>query len=161
MVNIGCGGIILKENSVFADKIFEEAKILNRYEKANRLTTQSLAIQHKKYDLLRTMLLLNSIKIKENCLNSYYEVVYFYDFNDPGFEKKAKQDVFSKLLEQLKETKGEEILLIPIAGDNEITAVNILLEKYNIKQDELPVILINREIKISEIQTIDELLEYF
>lgn len=150
----------VQENIAFADRIFNEAEILNRYQKASRLT-ESLNIQHKKYDLLRTMLLLNSIKIKEKCKNSYFEVVYFYDFNDPSFDTKAKQGVFSKLLNELKETKGNEILLIPIAGDNEITAVNLILEEYNISESELPVILINRKTKITEIQTIEELLKYF
>jgi len=157
--NFDCDKAV-KENINFADKIFEEAKILNRYEKASRLT-ESLSIQHKKYDLLRTMLFLNSIKIKEKCKNYYFEVVYFYDLNDPSFDTKAKQNVYSKLLIELKEEKGSEILLIPIAGDNDITAVNIILKEYNILEEELPVILINRKTKITEIQTIDELLKYF
>jgi len=150
----------IQENIDFADKIFEEAKLLNRQEKASRLT-DSLAVEHKKYDLLRTMLLLNSIKIKEKCKNSYFEVVYFYDLNDPSFDTKAKQGVFSRLLTELKEAKGKDILLIPIAGDNDISAVKILLEKYKISEEELPVILIDRKTKITDIQTIEELLEYF
>ena len=151
----------VRENIDFADKIFEEAKILERYEKANRLTDKNLAIQHKKYDLLRIMLFLNSIKIKEKCSNSYYEVVYFYDLNDPNYDIKAKQNVFSKLLSELKEIKGKEILLIPIAGDNEISAVRIILEKYEISEKELPIILIDRKIKITQVQTLEELIKYF
>ncbi|MEK6872619.1 MAG: hypothetical protein AABW90_01240 [Nanoarchaeota archaeon] len=158
--NFNCDKAV-KENIEFADKIFEEAKILYRYKKANRLTEKNLAIQHKKYDLLRTMLLINSIKIKEKCSNSYYEVVYFYVLNDASYDIKAKQNVFSKLLNELKKIKGKEILLIPIAGDNEISAVKIILEKYNINENELPIILIDRKTKITEIQTIDELLRYF
>ncbi len=148
----------VSENIKFADKIFEEAKILDKYESASRLTN-ALRIQHKRYDLLRTNLLLNSIKIKEKCANGYYEVAYFYQYNEPSFEIKAKQDTFSKLLTQMKEEKGYEILLIPIAGDNEISAVNLLLDEYNIEK--LPTIMINREHKITEIQTADELSKYF
>jgi len=158
--NFNCDKAV-EENIAFADKIYEEAKQLERYEKANKLTQENLVIQHKKYDLLRTTLFLNSIKIKNKCNNQYFEVVYFYDFNEPTYQLKAKQGVFSRLLEQLKEEKGGEILLIPIAGDTDITAITILLEKYNIKEDELPVILINRKTKITEIQTIEDLLKYF
>ena len=150
--------IAVKENLNFANKIFEEAKILDRYESASRLTDK-LKIHHKRYDLLRTNLLLNSIKIKEKCTNGYYEVVYFYQYNDASFETKAKQAVFSKLLVQLKEEKGYDILLIPIAGDNDISAVNLLLDQYDIKQ--LPTILIDRKDKITEIQTAEELSKYF
>jgi len=148
----------VEENINFANKIFEEAAILDKYERASRLTS-NLRIQHKKYDLLRTNLLLNSIKIKEKCENDYKEVTYFYKYNEPSFETKAKQDIFSKLLIQLKEEKGYEILLIPIAGDNEISAVNLLLDEYNI--EELPTILINRRDKITNIQTSSELSKYF
>ena len=149
----------IRENIKFADRIFNEAKLLDRYESANRLTNENLVIQHKKYDLLRTMLFLNSIKIKEKCSNSYYEVIYFYEFNDPSYDIKAKQNVFSKLLKELKEIKGEKVLLIPIAGDNEITAVKLLLKEYSIT--EFPTILINREIKITDIKTTEEISAYF
>jgi hypothetical protein len=107
------------------------------------------------------MLLLNSIKIKQKCKNTYYEVVYFYDFNEPSFDTKAKQNVFSKLLAELKQEKGNEILLIPLAADNGISSINLLLEQYQITEDQLPLILINREQKITELQTIEELLTRF
>jgi len=150
----------INENIAFADRIFEEAKILDRYKKASRLTKQ-IQLEHKKYDMLRTMLLLNSIKIKQKCKNTYYEVVYFYDFNEPSFDTKAKQNVFSKLLAELKQEKGNEILLIPLAADNGISSINLLLEQYQITEDQLPLILINREQKITELQTIEELLTRF
>ncbi len=157
--NFNCEEAI-KENVKFADKIFEEAKILDRYETASRLT-ESIVFEHKKYDLLRTMLFLNSIEIKEKCNNSYYEVVYFYKYNEPNYDIKAKQNVFSKLLKDLKEIKGGNVLLIPIAGNNDISAVNLLLEEYEVSEEEMPVILINRKTKVKDVLTIEELLKYF
>lgn len=148
----------IEENIIFADKIFEEAKILERYEFANRLT-DSIKLQHKKYDLLRTDLFLNSIKIKQKCKNGYNEVVYFYQYSDLSIEKKAKQEIFSKILEELKNEKGYDILLIPIAGNNDITAVKLLLKEYSII--EFPTILINRNIKITNIQNAKEISKYF
>jgi len=152
--------IAIKENINFAEKTYEQAKTLERYEKASRLT-EDLRMQHKKYDLLRAVLLLNSIEIKEKCNASYYEVVYFYKYNSEELGLKAEQDVFSKLLLRVKEEKGRNILLIPIAADNNISSINLLLNKYNISEQELPVILINRKTKITNLENIEDLLKNF
>lgn len=84
-------GFAYEENLKFTDKVYEEAKVLEGYEKARRLT-ENLIIQHKKYDLLRAMLFLNSVKIRENCNLSYDEVVYFYvpNYEEPRLDIKAK-----------------------------------------------------------------------
>lgn len=149
----------IKENINFADRIYEEAKILDRYEQASRLSDK-IVFEHKKYDILRTMLLINSIKIKNRCNASYYDVVYIYRFNDKDLDIKAKQNVFSKLLGELKNKEGDKILLIPIAGDNNVTSVDLLLNKYKISKNELPVILINEKIKVKDLITIEELETY-
>lgn len=150
--------VAIQENIDFAEKIYKQAEILGRYEKASRLT-EDLRVQHKKYDLLRTILFLNSIEIKEKCNSSYYEIVYFYEYNTENLVLKAEQETFSKLLLRVKEEKGREVLLIPIAADNNISSVNLLLNKYNISKQELPVILINRKIKITNLENIESLLE--
>ncbi|MFA7707786.1 MAG: hypothetical protein WCX73_02445 [Candidatus Pacearchaeota archaeon] len=150
----------VQENLAFADRTYEQAQTLGRYEKASRLT-EDLKIQHEKYDLLRTMLWLNSIEIKEKCNSSYYEVVYFYQYNNDDLSVKAEQEVFSKLLLKLKEEKGQEVLLIPIAVDNNLSSINILLDKYDINDKRSPVILINREIKITKLENIEDLLKNF
>ena len=152
--------VAIKENLDFAEKVYEEAKILDRYDKASRLT-ENLKIQHKKYDLLRVILLLNSIEIKEKCNTSYYDVVYFYDYIESPLDIRAKQSVFSKLLNQLKQDKGVEILLIPMATDNDISSINLIMNNYNISEEEIPVILINEKIKITELQDIEQLKKYF
>ena len=149
----------IKENIKFADKIYEEAKLLGRYEKASRLT-DTIIFQHKKYDLLRIMLLLNSIKIKNKCNASYYNLVYFYQFNNPSLDTEAKEDVFSNLLAEIKNKKGDKVLLIPIAADNNITSVNILMNEYNISKNELPVILINEKIKLNNLVNIEDIEKY-
>ena len=158
-LNFNCEKAI-EENVKFADKIYEEGKQLEKYEKASRLT-DDLIIQHKRYNILRTMLLTNSIKIKEKCENDYYEVVYFYKYNNLGLDLKAKQGVFSRLLGEVKERKGYEVLLIPIAADNDISSINLFLDRYDVSMEDLPVIIINREVKIDELQDINDLMKYF
>jgi len=158
-LNFNCEKAI-EENVKFADKIYEEGKQLEKYEKASRLT-DDLIIQHKRYNILRAMLLTNSIKIKEKCENDYYEVVYFYKYNNLGLDLKAKQGVFSRLLGEVKERKGYEVLLIPIAADNDISSINLFLDRYDVSMEDLPVIIINREVKIDELQDINDLMKYF
>ena len=152
--------VAIEENLKFADKIFEEAKVLDRYESASRLT-EDIRVQHTKYDILRAMLLLNSMKIKEKCNASYYEVVYFYNYNKNDLNLDTKQNTFSRLLAEVKEKKGSDVLLIPIAADNDLSSVNLLLDKYEVELKDVPVIVINEKIKISEITKIDDLIKYF
>jgi len=149
-----------RENIEFANRIYEEAKILDRYETASRLTN-ALRLQHKKYDILRATLLLNSIKTREKCNASYSNVLYIYKYDEPRMDLKAKQNVFSRLLLELKQEKGDEVLLIPIAGNVGVSSIEMILDRYNVSQEELPVILINEEIKIIDLQTIEELKAYF
>lgn len=146
----------VKENIEFADRIFKEAELLSRYEGAGRLT-ESLKLQHKKYDILRALLWLNSIKIKKNCNAFYSNVVYVYDYNDLNIDTKAKQAVFSNILTELKEKRGNEVMLIPMAGDNDLYSINLLMNLYNITESELPIILIDERIKITELQNVEDI----
>lgn len=147
---IDCGNAV-RENIDFGDRIYEEAKLLDRYEQASKIT-DNMALQHKKYDLLRTLFWINSIKIKSRCNASYSIVVYLYKYNSPSLELKAKQAVFSRILSELKEARGGEIMLIPIAGDNDIISVKALMSLHNITISELPVILIGEKTKVKDIE---------
>jgi len=147
---------VIKENLLFADRIYEEAKVLIKYDGAARLT-DAIKLEHKKYDILRALLWVNSIKIKKECKSRYHNVVYIYDYNDPSLDTGNKQGVFSKLLGDLKEEKGEDMLLIPMAGDNNLSSINILMARYNITEEELPVILIDEKTKVTEVLTLEEL----
>ncbi len=148
--------VAIQENLEFADRIYEEAKVLSRYEGASRLT-DSLDMQHKRYDILRALLWVNSIKIKKRCNEDYHNLVYIYNYNDPSIDKKAQQGVFSRILSELKQSKGSEIMLIPMAGDNDISSISILMAKYNITEEELPVILIDEKTKVTELQTVEDI----
>ncbi|MCK4552673.1 hypothetical protein KAT80_00525 [Candidatus Pacearchaeota archaeon] len=155
-LELNCDAMV-EENINFADRIYEEAMIINKYEKANRIN-DDIILQHKRYDLLRTLFWINSMKIKEKCNSDYHNLVYFYQYNDVSIEKKAKQKVFSNLLFQIKEEKKAEIMLIPIAADNNIGSINLLLDKYNIT--ELPTILIDEKIKLTAIGGVEDIREH-
>ncbi|MFH1359110.1 MAG: hypothetical protein ABIH37_04430 [archaeon] len=153
--NFNCESAI-RENINFAERIFEEANLLKKYEDASRLK-EDIKIQHKKYDILRAMLLINSKRIKEKCNANYHDVVYFYQFNEPSIETKAKQRTFSNVLIDLKNEFGSEILLIPMAGDNDIISIKLILETYGISEEDLPIIVIDEKIKITEVTNVNDL----
>lgn len=156
IVNLSCEDAI-NSNIIFADKIFEDAKTIQRFEGANKFN-KDIVFQHKRFDLLRTLFWMNSIKIKDKCDASYHNVVYFYKYNDPSIEQKARQGVFSRVLEELKQDEGRNIMLIPIAGDNNLTSVDLLIKTYKI--DKLPTILIDENIKIDSLESKDDLKKY-
>jgi hypothetical protein len=153
ILNLDCSSLV-EENIRFGDRIFEDAKLIQDYEEANRITSE-IKIQHRRFDLLRTIFWINSIEIKQKCKSNYHNIVYLYKYNNPSIEQESKQKFFSNLLSQLKEKTGNDIMLIPIAGDNNITSVDLMIKKYNIK--ELPVILIDEKIIVTEAKSVDEM----
>jgi len=154
--DVGCE-IAIQENINFANKVFEQARILDKYEKSSRIT-ESIKVQHKKYDLLRTLFWINSIEIKKRCNAEYHNIVYFYNYNDPGVQEKALQDVYSNLLEEVKNKHGDSVMLIPIAVDNGLSSVDILVKKYNIKK--FPSIMIDENIVFTEFKGMEDIEQY-
>ncbi len=150
-IGLNCS-LAIEENIKFADKIYEDALKIQKYENANQISS-SLVSEHKKYDLLRTLFWINSIKIKQKCNSNYHNVVYLYKYNNPNLEQVAKQRTFSNLLAELKQEKGDKMMLIPIAGDNSLPSISLLMEKYGVKVDELPVILIDEKTKITDLSS--------
>jgi len=146
-----------QETVNFADRIYNEAKLLEKYEGSNQLT-DAITQQHKKYDMLRAQLWVNSIKLKERCNSSFDTVVYFYEYNTKSLDLKSEQSVFSNKLTQIKEEKGNSIIVIPIAGNLNINSINYLKETYNITS--YPVIIINEKIKIDSIEGLNDIVKY-
>jgi len=144
-----------EENLRFGDSIYSEARTLERYENAQRLS-ESLTFQHKKYDILRVSFWLNSIKIRERCNSTYHTILYIYQYNDPSIEQKAKQSVFSNLLAEVKAKKGSDVALVPIAGDLNLSSIELIKRIYKI--DKLPAILIDQDTKITDLQSSEQIL---
>jgi hypothetical protein len=141
-------------NINFGDSIYEDAKVLSRYEESNKIS-DAIKTEHKNFDLLRAIFWVNSMKIKEKCNSSFINIVYMYQYNEPNLEKKAQQEVYSNLLMNLKNNYGDRLILIPMSGDNGLASVNTLMVNYGIT--ELPTILINEKIKVTGIITLEEL----
>ncbi len=149
---------LIESNLNFADKIYEEAVLLDNYENAKKLT-DSIVLSHKKYDLLRVFLWVDSMKILDKCGRSFSSVVYLYDTEPENLEIKATQSVWSKILSDLKQTKGNEIVLIPVGVDGELESVNLMVKRFGISK--FPAIVINNEYIVGELSSLEELEKYF
>jgi hypothetical protein len=155
-INASCEALI-KENIKFADRIYEEALTIERYENANRINNE-IIFQHKRIDLLRTFFLMNSLEIKDRCNSNYNIIVYFYQYNNPDIQKSSKQRFFSEALMNIKQKYGSNLMLIPLSGDNDIPSINLIRDSYNITQ--LPSILINGKTVLTDIKSIEEIEKY-
>lgn len=138
----------------FADKIYEEALILERYNEASKFTA-ALDILHKRYDLLRVLLWIESIDLKKRCGENFQTAVYLYEYQTEEVDKNSMQIFYSRLLTDLKSAHQDELMLIPIAVNTNLESVNLIVENYEISK--FPAIIINEEEILTEILTYDEL----
>jgi len=142
----------------FANKIYDEAALLDRYEGSSKITS-GIILQHKKYDLLRTLLWTETLKFREKCNSSFSTFVYFYEYDPDNMNTKSMQDVFSKKLEEIKQVRGNDIILIPIAGNLNISSISYLMKQNNITQ--LPAIFVDNRVvySLDELNLLDSYLK--
>jgi hypothetical protein len=135
----------VKQNFEFADQVYDKGLLLEKYEESSQLTTD-FALEKKKYVLLKLELWMNSLILKEKCGSLFDTVVYFYQGNPSttSLTTRSQQQVISSVLKQVKEDKGNKIILLPIAGDLDLNAVKLQRDVYNITS--LPSILINEKV---------------
>ncbi len=150
--------ILESANFEFADRIYEEAIILEKYEDSGKIT-EGMILEHKKYDLLRTLLWINDIKTEKKCGKNHHTVIYLYEYQPDDLAQRATQNVWSKILIDLKTEYGDEVLLIPIAVDSDLVSLNSLIDKYSI--EEYPVLIIDGEIIVDELSSVEDIGENF
>ncbi|MBP7708599.1 hypothetical protein KA107_02855 [Candidatus Pacearchaeota archaeon] len=150
--NYSCEKAIQK-NTEFGDKIYSDSVKLEEYSGSSQLSRLTDS-QHRKYDLLRTIFWVNSIKITEQCGKRFHTVVYLYDYNTDNIEEKSKQAVFSRALTELKEEFGSELILIPIAKNMGLSSLDLMLEKYSLTGT---TILLDENQVFSSVETLSNL----
>ena len=137
--NISCESI-MESNINFANKIYDEAKLLEEYDASGKLS-DNIKLLHKKYDLLRTLLWISNQNTLKKCDN-FDLIVYLYEYETEDTTRKATQKVWSRLLLDIK-LENENMLLIPIAADQELSSLDLLMNKYNITQ--FPAVVLNNK----------------
>lgn len=142
----------IEQNFIFADRLYTRGLELERSEEANQIS-DDLFREKKRYVLLKTELWLNSILLKKKCNNPFDTVVYMYSADPNNTAGVALQKVISNTLKTIKEKNGNNIILIPIAGDMRVGSekgdpylgiVDMQRRIYNITY--LPSIIINEKI---------------
>ncbi len=147
----------LKNVSIqFADKIYDEAKVLEQYDEANKITDASISI-HRKYDVLRTIYWINLIQLKKRC-GDINTIVYLYDYQSEDVNQIADQITWSRILEDLKYRNGNNFVLIPIAADQNILSLDVLENTYGVKQ--FPAVIINEKTVLYDHKTSTEMESY-
>ena len=151
--NVSCD-IATESAFNFADDIYHQALELEKYDAASTFKN-TLTVLHKRYDILRTLLWAEAQTIRRNCGNSFHTVVYLYEYNTEDVEKRAQQIFFSRLLGELKVNNPDEILLIPIAANMNISSIDLMVEHYKIEK--LPAVLIDERAVVDYVLSNEEL----
>ena len=154
--NLDCSSLN-SYNLNFADKIYSEAKTLEDYEQSGKITDR-IKEEHKKYDVMRTLLWVDLLKTSEICPNNVHTIVYLYEYDPKDLTKKAVNSVWSNVLLDLKVDYKEDILLLPIAVNNDVVSLNAILEDYDIKG--YPSLIIDNKYVISNLTSAKDLETY-
>jgi len=149
---------VAKQGNInFADRIYWEAKSLEKYDSSNAITENVIDL-HRRYDLLRVMLWKSSIELKEKCPKEVNVVVYLYDYVDPRVEVSARQTTMSRVLGEVKERNGDNVILIPIAVDTEVKSLDLLSRKFNLGG--APLVVVNQDTVFSDLFSVEEIEKY-
>ncbi|MEM2121990.1 MAG: hypothetical protein QXU20_05035 [Candidatus Woesearchaeota archaeon] len=144
---------LLKENLKAGDKIYDEGKRIEEYEKTNRFTP-TLELEKERYALLDLQFWLNSIELKKACNANYSTVIYFYS----QYNKTIEQGFQDRVLWDLKQKCGPQIIYITFPADMEITTLEVIKSVYNIEK--IPAILINESLVLYSPVSMRELENY-
>jgi hypothetical protein len=138
----------------FADRIYYEALKMEEYGEASNFG-DALVTLHKRYDLLRITLWIESIKLNERCGGKYHNVVYLYDYDTKDASAKAEQNVFERMLTELKNKHPTDVLLVPIAVNLGLESTDLVKKSY--KVFEVPSIVVDENRTINNLVTYEEL----
>lgn len=144
---------LLDENLRIGDKIYEEGLKVEEYEKTNRFSSIFI-LEKKRYALLDLQFWLNTIELKKTCSGNYSTVVYFYS----QYDKTAEQVFQDKVLWELKQKCGPQIVYITFPADIDISTIEMIKTIYNIEK--IPSILVNESILLETPATMNDLEEY-
>jgi len=146
--------LAITDNLEFADKIYEEGKKIEIYERFGKLE-DLLKDEKRNYALLKTEFWMNSVLLRDKCNADYTTLVYFYRDDPISGEEKQMQNVQSRILMDLKEKYGASLMLIPLPIDLDVGVVELYVDRFDI--DDVPAILINEDIKLEGVHSLEEI----
>jgi len=148
--------VLIDSHIVFADRIYEEASLMEKYQQAGRLSS-NIKLAHQRYDLIRTFLWINIEKTMERCSEEgeFNSVVYLYEYEPKDLAQKATQGVWSKVLFDLKQAEGGNILLIPIAVNTGVASTEAMASRFKIVN--YPVVVVNSKHVLSDLVSAEDI----
>jgi hypothetical protein len=141
----------------FADSIYSQALLLEKYEDAGKITN-SIIIAHAEYDLLRTILWQNLIAMQAKCSNQFNFIIYLYQYNPSNLNQKAIQNVWSNILSNLKQIEGNNLILVPISVSSNLSSLNLLTSEFNVTS--YPAVIINDKTVVYKLQSTNDISKY-
>jgi len=147
----------IEQNFIFADKLYEDGLKLSKFEEASQIS-EKLLTEKKRYVLLKTELWLNTLLLKERCGADFDIIVYFYSGDPDNTLKVAQQKIISNVLKDIKWEYGNDLVLLPIAGDLKLDIIDLQMKVNKITF--LPSILINEDIVLEGAVSVEELKTY-
>ena len=148
---------LVSSNVQFADNVYNQALILENYESSGKITNDMI-LAHREYDLLRTMLWQNLIKVQVMCPRQFNYIIYLYDYNPSDLTQKAEENVWSNILSEVKQQDGNNVILVPIAADSNLSSLNYMMTEYNITS--LPAVIINGNETIYRLESVADIQKY-
>src|SRR3989338_6990886 len=149
--------IAIEQNFKFAEDLYLTGLELEKFEESNQITDELLR-EKKRYSLLKTELWLNTILLKKKCDASFDTLAYLYAGDPANSKIVAQQKIISNVLRDLKEQKGNNLVLLPVAGDLNLGAVELQKRVHNITR--LPVIIINERIVLEGFQSMEDIKKF-
>ncbi len=148
---------LINSSIKFADDIYSQALLLEKYGDSGKITN-SINLAHKEYDLLRTILWQNLITIKAKCPEKFNFIIYLYNYNPSDLNQKAVQNAWSNILYDLKQQQGNNLILVPIAVNSNLSSLDILMNEFNITR--YPAVVINGNKTIYNLQMPSDIQKY-
>jgi len=139
----------------FADQVYVDAVKFEEEDAQSKFTEEQRGILHKRYDLLRVNLWIESLKLRENCNGSFHTILYFFDYSSPDVDIRSEQRIMSLVLLDLKYRYPNDILLLPIAANMDLDSIDMIKENYNVSRS--PTLIIDESLVIDSLITADEL----
>jgi len=151
---------LIERNFDIGDQIYTQALIFDRYENSAIFTKNQLIDEHRKFDILRTLFWINSIKIKDRCGSEVFDtLVYLYDYQSEVIEDVAKQKVMARVTLEIKQDSKNSIILIPIAKNLNISELNSMIKDYD-SINESTLLILNEQKAFLYNQT-EQIRDYF
>lgn len=146
----------IEGNIQFADDMYQKGLEIEKMEYTNRFSPL-LQYEKQKYMASKLQFWFNAINLRQKCNANYTTLVYFYTQNT-SMVTDAAQKTQAVVLEGLKQSCGNKLLLIPIQTDVGLSVVNMIISQYNI--DNTPAILVNETYVLKGLQDYDSINKY-